>query len=50
MIGHDLGLEADRVVIAFDIVAQLLGGALGVEELRIGFDGLDQPVVAVDRL
>jgi hypothetical protein len=49
MIGHDLGLEADRVVIALDIAAQLLGGALGIE-FRIGFDGLDQPVVAVDRL
>ena len=44
MIDHDLGLEPDRMVIAFDIVAKLLGRALGVE-LWVGFDGLDEPIV-----
>jgi hypothetical protein len=36
MIDHDLGLKADRVVVAFDIAAQLRG-ALRVE-LRVGVD------------
>ena len=48
MIDHDLDLAADRMVIALDIVPQFLGGALGVE-FRVGVDGLDQPVIAVDR-
>ena len=48
VVDHDLGLEPDRVVVALDVAAQLLLGALGVE-LRIALDRLDQPVVALDR-
>ena len=48
VIHHDLGLEADRVVVALDVAAQLLLRPLGVE-LGVAFDGLDQPVIAVHR-
>ena len=48
VVDHDLGLQPDGVLVALDVVAQLLAGALGVE-LRIGLDGLDQLVVAGDR-
>ena len=48
MIDHDLGFQPDRMVVALDIMAQLLGRALGIE-LRVGINGLDQPVVTVDR-
>ena len=37
VIDHDLGLEADRVVVALDIAAQLLPRPLGVE-LGIALD------------
>ena len=48
VVDHDLGLDADRVVVALDVVPQLLAGALDVE-LGVALDGLDEPVVAVDR-
>ena len=48
VVDHDLGLDADRVVVALDVVAELLACPLDVE-LRVGLDGLDEPVVAVDR-
>ena len=46
MVHHDLGLEPDGVVVALDILAQLLLRPLGVE-LRVALDLLDQLVVAV---
>ena len=48
VVDHDLGLEADGVVVALDVAAQLLLGPLGVE-LRVALDRLDQLVVALDR-
>ena len=48
VVDHDLGLQPDRVVVALDVLAQLLLGPLGVE-LRVVFDRLDQLVVARDR-
>ncbi len=48
VIDHDLGLQADGVVVRLDVAAQLLLRPLGVE-LRIVLDRLDQLVVAVDR-
>ena len=48
VVDHDLGLEADGVVVVLDIAAQLFSGALHVE-LRVAHHRLDQPVVAVDR-
>jgi hypothetical protein len=47
MVDHDLSLEADRMVIAFDVSAELLGSTLGVE-LRVGLDSLYQAVIAID--
>ena len=46
MVDHDLGLEADGVLVTLDVAAQLPPGALGVE-LRVLLHVLDQPVVAV---
>jgi len=48
VIHHDLGFEADGVIVALHIAPQLLLGALGVE-LRIALHLLHQLVVAVDR-
>ena len=48
VVHHDLGLEADRVVVALDIAAQLLLRLLRVE-LRVVLGLLDQLVVAVHR-
>ena len=48
VVHHDLGLEADGVVVALHVAAQLLLRPLGVE-LRVALDRLDQLVVAVDR-
>ena len=48
VVDHDLGLEADRGVVALDVAAQLLARPLHVE-LGVALDGLDQLVVAVDR-
>ena len=42
VVDHDLGLEPDRMVVALDVAAQLLLGALRVE-LRVALDRLDQP-------
>ena len=46
VVHHDLGFEADGVVVALDIAAQLLRRFLGVE-LRVVFGLLNQLVVAV---
>jgi hypothetical protein len=48
VVDHDFGLEPHGVVVALDVAAQLLVRASRVE-LGIGFDGLDEPVVALDR-
>ena len=48
VVDHDLGLEADGVVVALDVLAQLLLRLLRVE-LRVVLDRLDQLVVAVHR-
>ena len=48
MIDHDLGFEPDRMVVALDIMAQLLLRPLGVE-FGVGLDRLDQAVIALDR-
>src|SRR6266404_4584656 len=39
MIDYDLSLEADRMVVAFDVTAELLGGTLRVE-FRVGLYSL----------
>ena len=48
VVHHDLGLEPDGIIVALDVAAQLLPGALGVE-LGILLDLLDELVVALDR-
>ena len=48
VVDHDLGLEPDRVIIALDVVAKLLGGTPGIE-LGIGLDRLHELVVAIYR-
>ena len=48
VVHHDLGLEADGVVVALHVAAQLLLRPLGVE-LGVALDRLDQLVVALDR-
>ena len=48
VVDHDFGLEADGVVMVFDVAAQLSGGAAGVE-LGVLLDRFDEAVVAVDR-
>lgn len=48
VVDHDLGLQPDGVVVALDVLAELLLGLLRVE-LRIAFDRLDQLVVTGDR-
>ena len=48
VVDHDFGLQADGVLVVFDVSAQLLPGPLGVE-LRIVSRRLDQPVIAVYR-
>ncbi len=48
VVHHDLGLEADRVVVALDEAPQLLPGLLDVE-LRVVLHRLGELVVALDR-
>ena len=48
VVHHDLGLEADGVLVALDVAAEFLPRPLHVE-LGITLDSLDQPVIAVDR-
>ena len=48
VIDHDLGFQADGVVVAFDVAPELLFGPRRVE-FRIVLDLLHQPVVALDR-
>ena len=48
VVHHDLGLEADGLVVVLDVAPQLLPGPLGVE-LRVALHRLDQLVVAVHR-
>ncbi len=47
VVDHDLGLEPDGVVVAFDVATQLLLRPPGVE-LRVALDLPDELVVAVD--
>ncbi len=44
VIHHDLGLEPDRVVVAFHVMPQFLFRSLGVE-LRVFVSLFDQPAV-----
>ena len=48
MVHHDLGLEADGVVVAFDVASQLLPGLLDVE-LRVVLHRFGKSVVALHR-
>jgi len=48
MVHHDLGLEADGVVVAFDETPQFLPGLVRVE-LRVVLDGFGELVVARNR-
>ena len=48
MVDHDFGLQPDRMVMTFDVMPQLLVGALAIE-LGIVFDLLYELIVAVDR-
>ena len=48
VVHHDLGLEADGVVVPLDKAPQLLLGSFGVE-LRVVFHGLGELVVALHR-
>ena len=48
VVDHDLGLEANRVLVALDVLAQLLLRPLGVE-LGVVLDLLDELVVALHR-
>ena len=48
VVDHDLGLEADRVVVALDVATELLLRLLDVE-LRVVLHRLGKPVVAGHR-
>ena len=48
VVHHDLSLETDRMIVALDIVAEFLGSTPDIE-LWIGFDRLDELVIAIDR-
>src|ERR1700676_2646517 len=48
VVDHDLGLELDRVIVAFDESAKFFLGPLRIK-LRIALDRLDKPIVAIDR-
>ena len=48
MVDHDLGLEADRVLVSLDVAPELLAGLLDVE-LGVALHRLGELVVAVDR-
>src|SRR3954454_9777207 len=48
MVDHDLCLDANRMVMAFDVMPELLARTLDVE-LRVAFHCLDELVVAADR-
>src|SRR5262245_53117460 len=48
VVHHDLSLELDRVLVSLNVATQFLPRALAVE-FGIGFHGLDELVVAVNR-